>query len=253
MIEAGLNAQEFCERILQREIGRHGVHAAFAYEDAADAINIMFLFSGPSEEIQKKIGIFGDKDKINFGRAEKQANEIGAIILENTKIGKFLIDRNLKEYFADYYGKEPDSGATIERAEYDVWAYVSRKFMHAGFKEVVTAVCGADPRRVFRKHEIHEMVRDSSPETINGRFIQPIKDIYKASGDYVAFREICRMELDMARTHAHKENTEDAWEDFRARLKFFRMECRETAITLKKIGQRNLVSVRAERSAFAVG
>jgi len=240
MVMPGLKAGDFCQLVVQKKISQWGQRKSFAHK------NIVLLHSGPSRKIRKAFpGAILD----NFKLGSEQAKAFHAKILEQTPIGKWLISIDLKSYYSNVYRTQRE----IKQAEYDVWAYVSRKFMHAGFKEVVTAVCGADPRRVFRKHEIHEMVRASSPETINGRFIQPIKDIYKASGDYVAFREICRMELDMARTHAHKENTEDAWEDFRARLKFFRMECRETAITLKKIGQRNLVSVRAERSAFAVG
>lgn len=185
--------REFCLR-LKTLIERLGLEA-FGVSDLA------VLYSGPSRDLD--IATLGIAN--NVERSVEYARLLCAITIDETGIGKFLKHYDLKEHFELIYGVDDPRIAT---AIFDIWACTSREFVKSGFKHAATAVCGADPNRVFRAHELKVLLtEETAVETINGVALQHFKDIYAEQGGgdkgfYAAFVEICRTELDVAREHA---------------------------------------------------
>jgi len=153
-----LKAHEFCKLVLQNEINRLGVKAAFTVN------GILLVYSGPTQKIQQ---FFNHRLATNWLRAkDEMAARLGATIIDNTPIGQFLTKLKLKKYFKGAYGKNRKA---IKNAELEVWSYASRALCRAAFKEVYTVVCGADPKNVFRLVEQEEIVKYPLTEIINKR------------------------------------------------------------------------------------
>ena len=210
--------REFCLR-LKTLIERLGPKV-FGLSDLA------VLYSGPTRELDiEALGLAN-----NVERSVEYARLLGATTIDETRIGKLLKRCDLKKHFELVYGR---TDPRVEAAIFEVWAFVSREFVKSGFKHVATAVCGADPNRVFRAHELKVLLtEETSVEDINGVALQHFKDIYAAQGGgdkgfYAAFVEVCRTELNMAHERARTEKPEEsaaAWEDYNARQVLFDFE-----------------------------
>ena len=213
----------FCDR-LQRLITRLGPKA-FGLSDTA------ILYSGPNQ----KLGLAVAGVANNIERSGKQAKDLGAARIDGTLIGRILTRAKLYEHFNEIYN---DNITRTDTAIFEVWAYASRQFVKSGFRHVATAVCGADPKRVFRAHELKVLLtEETSVEDINGVALQHFKDIYAAHGGgdkgfYAAYVEICQTELTMIRRAAEvapEGKREATWEDYNARKQFFDLEQSATA------------------------
>ena len=239
-------AREFCLR-LKTLIERLGPKA-FGISDLA------VLYSGPSRELN--IAALGVAN--NVERSVEYARLLNAITIDETHIGKLLKRYDLKDHFELIYGVDDPR---IAAAVFEVWAFASREFIKSGFKHAATAVCGADPNRVFRAHELKVLLtEETAVETINGVALQHFKDIYAAQGGgdkgfYAAFVEICRTELDVARERARTAKPEErapAEEDYNARKLFFELEqaatAKATAIAAYKSG---LATMTTHKEALA--
>ena len=202
----------FCDR-LKKLIERLGPKAFGLPE-------LVVLYSGPSRDLEI--------DAINnIERSSRESERLGAARIDDTHIGQLLIRVHLYAYFEKIYGEDKER---IEAAVFEVWAFASREFVKSGFRHASTAVCGADPARVFYAHELKVLLtEDTSVETINGVALRHFKDIYAAHGGgnkgfYAAYVEICRAELAVAHQRARTEDTPEAWEDYTARQRFFDVE-----------------------------
>jgi hypothetical protein len=220
-MKRGLNAAEYCAR-LGEIIKRLGPKA---YEH----FGIIILYSGPNDEIKKLLEpLIGNN--WSWPRSRDQAKRLGGVRLDDTFIGRSIAKKNLEKYFAAAYPGDPDA---IRQAAFDVWAFISREFVKTAFKHASTVVCGADETRVFRAHELRIAIYNPFAETINNVPIAKIQDAYASGGEYAAFIKICQGELAMMRQWVRdaKPGAEKdaAWEDYRARRKFFHME-RQDAI-----------------------
>ncbi len=213
-IEAGLNASEYRLR-LRQNIKDMGLTTAFV--DGG----LVVLFSGPSKAVVKRIGA-GFLN--NWFHSRDQARDLGGKRIGDTETGKFLEAVDLEIYFIDFYGKRKKPR---ENASFSVWCLASREFMKARFREVATAVCGADPKRVFRKVEVKWLLKNRQVELINKRPIQLFRDFH-AIDAYEAFRLFCLTELLESKKHATAVNTPEAWRSYRERRMFFIVERQET-------------------------
>ena len=219
MMMRGLTAGDFCLLVLQPQIDDLGA-TAFAHSD------LVVLYSGPTQAIQNQMA---DKAS-NPERSAEQAKRLQASRIDDTAVAVLLDSIDLYAYFDDTYDQEQD----VYNAVRDVWAYASRQFMRAGFCAVATSVCGADPERVFRAHELKVMLtEDTAIETINGVPLRHYKDIFDTHGKgnagfYAAFVEICRTELVVAHQRvtsaASDDEKTDALEDYTTRKLFFDLE-----------------------------
>jgi hypothetical protein len=215
MAKRGLNAQEYCDQ-LGRIIKRLGPKA---YRHTGSIV----LYSGPSRDIQRLLAPLFTRTNWNLSR--DQVTRIGGVRLDETLVGRTLVERNLADYFSPVYARNP---VDIDAAVLDVWAFVSREFVKADFRDAATAVCGADRTRTFRAHELKLAIYNAAAETINDVPIARIRAAYEAGGEYAAFRKICQAELALSRQwvrHARPgAEKAAAWDDYRARRKFFIVE-----------------------------
>jgi len=215
MLVRGLNASDFCATVVQDEIDKGGL---------VSSKRVLVLYSGPASAILKRLRY---NVRTNWKRAQDQVTRLGASWIDDTATAKFLINTQLRNYFADFYGADTDA---IVNAETKVWGFASENFVSGDFKAVATAVCGADTTRVFRKYEQAALLKNPHVEVANGRPIGIFKD-FDAVDPYEAFRLFCVTELLEIRGHAQKKNTKKAWQDYRMRRKFFMNERRDTLKT----------------------
>ena len=211
MLEFGLNAPDFCVRVVQPVID----------DDGAECRRIVVFYSGPSRDILKRLR---RKVRENWKRAADEATRHGASRIDNTKAFALLNAANLKTYFVGFYGAGSDD---IPLAELQVWGFTSERFASGKFEEVVTVVCGADPERAFRAYEQAAILRNPHVKIANKRDIQLFRD-FDAIDPYEAFRLFCVTELLELRKYAQKKGTKKAWREYRMRRRFFLEERRDT-------------------------
>ncbi len=210
VIEPGLDAAGVCLQ-LRQAIKDMGPAKAFGLG------KIVVAYSGPSAAVRSaiKTSFTG-----NWLRSQIQAKRLGGRRLDDTEVGQFLATFDFETYFTDHYGLDRRAK---EQAELQVWGCGSEEFMKAKFRELATAVCAADPERVFRKYEIAAVLKNRRVKIINNRPVQLFKDFQKIHPDE-AYRLFCLTELLEARRYAQKENTKEAWDDYRERRCLFMLD-----------------------------
>ncbi len=146
-------------------------HPAFAHNGHTH------LYSGPLKSIREAIlGIVVD----NHGRALMRRRQLGAVIIDDTLVGKYLINFKgvrgatiLGKGTFDYFRVNPDIDDS-ERITQALapWQHASRYFALASWGYVSTTVCGASINGVYYTLE--------TPYTINPNhkcsFMPPIED-----------------------------------------------------------------------------
>jgi hypothetical protein len=226
----GLTANAFCASILQPEIDRLG-GAAFASADGSAKPDCAQLYSGPAWSIRKLVGT----SAINPVRSVEQAKRMNAQRIDDTAIGQFLYSKQADMFreFTLYFGAGKDE--EVDEAIRQVWTYASKAFVKSGFKSAVTAVCGADPKGVFRAYELKTILNGKNIliKTINGKPLIHFRRVYRLAGRgeigfYAAFMEVCKTELeDTHRAVAAAPTPMErmvAEEDHQARKLFFELE-----------------------------
>jgi len=193
-----MDADEFC-LWLKEQIALEG-DAVFGGFNG-----FLVLYSGPIKAFREALATLLGRPvkgvKSNFDRGRKQAAFFGTDILDETHIGRWLIDFDLDDYFLGTYSADPDQ---IRCATYRVWATVSEELIRRAFGKARTAVCGADPARVFRRHELPQIIKDTKLNTVNSLPVQLVKDFSKM-GMVEAYRQICKFELLSLRYQARLE------------------------------------------------
>jgi len=183
------------------------------------------LYSGPREIIRRALLSFAKNRKRAFAQAEYSLTTP----IDNTEAGQFLgkLDGiGIFKFFEKVYSVDtPEAFAHADA----VMRFTSSEFIKAASGHVETAVCGDDLTKIFFEVELPELIKNERIDTINNVPTARIRQIYFAQGAYVAFREICRAEIEMARERVALENTPETRLDLKARLKFFKLECKETA------------------------
>ena len=187
----------------------------------------VLLYSGPERWIAAILNI----ENNNYERAFAQSWDIKTAksdMIDETPagrcLGKYDSSQNIYKYFQGIYADDP------EKAFYHadkVMRFASREFAKACYGHVETAVCGAGLNRVFFEVELPELIRNDCVETINDIPLQRIKDIYFTQGAYVAYREICKAELDMLQKRENTPCGAEIKQDRKERIKFFRMLSKE--------------------------
>jgi len=175
------------------------------------------LYSGPLNFITNALDVIDNHD-----RAIIQAGE-NTTLIEQTpagrKLDRYEYHRGIYEYFKSVYG--PRSPKAYYHAD-KVMRFASREFAKACYGNVETSVCGAGLDRVFFEAELPELIKNQRIETINDVPMQRIREIYQTQGAYVAYREICKAELNLSRKKVEESNTPENREDLRDRLQFFK-------------------------------
>jgi hypothetical protein len=181
----------------------------------------VLLYSGPERWILKALHDIG-----NHERTLTQAWDKGhppATFIDQTLAGKKLDkydgDQSVYAFFEGIYGEFSDEA--FYHAD-KVMRFASREFARAAYGHVETAVCGANISNVFFEVELPELIRNKRIETINDVPMSRIRDIYNTQGAYVAFREICKAELDMLKKREASACGDEIKKDRKERLKFFR-------------------------------
>lgn len=200
---------------LKKLIATHGVQAF-------ETNGRVLLYSGPERWIRRLIAAAK-----NHERTLTQAWDKGfppLTFIDQTPAGKKLNKydggQSVYAYFEGIYGELSDEAPYHADK---VMRFASREFAKACYGHVETAVCGAGLNRVFFEVELPELMRNDRVKTINDVPLQKIKDIYFTQGAYVAYREICKAELDMLQKRENTACGDEIKQDRKERIKFFRM------------------------------
>lgn len=152
----------------------------------------LVLYSGPLQEFRTEIEkILGRSVRDNKDRGREQAAQYGIKVLDDMPIGIWLDDLNLKNYFNNIFGNEGD---LVKAAVTKVWATVSEELVKGAYGKAVTAICGADQKRVFTKYELPQLVKETKLETVNSLPVQLVKE-FSGLGIAEAFRLIAKFEI----------------------------------------------------------
>lgn len=182
---SGMDADEFC-LWLKKQIAFEGDKVFGGHK------GFLILYSGPVKAFKDALAkLLGRPVKSNLLRGREQAALFGTNILDDMPIGQWLVSLELDTYFKKFYGLDRKKR---QKAEFQVWATVSEELVRTAFGKAATAVCGADPRRVFCKHELPQVIRETKLDTINNLPVQIVKDFAKM-GIVEAFRQVCKFEL----------------------------------------------------------
>ncbi|MDD3182246.1 MAG: hypothetical protein PHD48_05525 [Alphaproteobacteria bacterium] len=199
------------------------------------------LYSGPERWIAAVLNI----ENNNYERAFAQSWDLKTTksdMIDETPAGRCLNNynnaQNIYEYFLSIYADDP--AKAIHHAD-KVMRFASREFAKACYGHVETAVCGAGLNRVFFEVELPELMRNDRVETINDVPMQRIKDIYFTQGAYVAYREICKAELDMLQKREDTACGVEIKQDRKERIKFFRMLGKEIFKKIK-VGSKDVMA-----------
>ncbi|MDD2325004.1 MAG: hypothetical protein PHW63_03195 [Alphaproteobacteria bacterium] len=204
---------------LKKLIAAHGVQV-FETEGR------VLLYSGAERWILKALNAINNHER---GRAQAWDKGFPPLtFIDQTPAGKKLDkydgNQSVYDFFNGLYGLYSDE--SLYHAD-KVMRFASREFAKACYGHVETAVCGAGLNRVFFEVELPELMRNDRVETINDVPLQKIKDIYFTQGAYVAYREICKAELNMLQKRENTACGTEIKQDRKERIKFFRMLCKE--------------------------
>ncbi len=226
-----------------------GLREAFAHDGRIQ------LYTGPNSEYANLlIGPSPDNYR-NGDRAEKQAREWNAKLLDDTSIGKFLfIENNIYKHFWGIYNKRE----LVDEAAKEVMTFVSALWIRAAHGDVKTAVCGADRERVFCETEVEGLCdRKSYPSeaeflvdrlldnkditSINGTPIAVFRALRKSKGAEAVYDRICLAELRERKEHALKTGDKADFEDYLDRLELYRVDKAERVYKATPVAARPTV------------
>lgn len=180
-----LDADAFCLWI-KEQIALEGANRLFELNGS------LVLYSGPLKEFKEAIEkVLGRPVRRNGERGKEQAAQLSTNILDDTPIGKWLSTFNFVAQFDKAYNGDPD---LIRAAIFQVWATVSEELVKAAFGKAVTAVCGADPDRVFYKHELPQIVKETNLDTVNSLPVKLVQE-FGSLGIEEAFNLVAKFEL----------------------------------------------------------
>ncbi len=217
-----MDADEFC-LWLKKQIALEGDAVLGGFN------GFLVLYSGPvwafHKALSRLLGRSVSDVKINMERGREQARHLRTNILDDTPIGKWLFEQKLIAYFHGACGADPEQ---IKLAIYRVWATVSEELIRRAFGKAKTAVCGADPSRVFRRHELPQIIKETKLDSVNGLPVKLIEDFSKM-GIVEAFRQVCKFELlslhyqarqetDPAKAVALREEWRERWNLYKQHL-----------------------------------
>ena len=167
---------------------------------------VLVLYSGPVELFRKMVeALLGRPVSSNKPRGRNQAKRFITNILDDTPIGKWLLAEDFVGYFSKVCNDDLD---LIDKAIFKVWATVSEELVRHAKGKAFTSVCGADPNRVLRQHEIPQMLDETGLESVNNLSIALVSDFSILGIDEV-FRQICKFELLSLHYKAKQETDPD--------------------------------------------
>jgi hypothetical protein len=200
---------------------------AFAHDGRAH------LYSGPSPEVSGKIAGY-DAANSNHERAKRRAAKAKAVLIDDTKIGRFLAGFEGVGVYGYFNQQRHLTKREQDQASAKVWRHASRLFVLSLWGEITTTVCGARRSGAYYVAEIPALsapaqISVTIPETMRALFVKrskaidtvnemPMAKISKlyAPEDYEpAHRLICLAEQRLDLRAARRDR------DLQARLDFY--------------------------------